>query len=169
MKNKCNFIFLILTLTSCSNNVITSNKSSIISTSSSSVSIETCNNHFDCLSGVKLENINKITYAHLFLSSSWKVNEKYYTDFYNDINVEYQTIDSSVITEEMFESRDTTFFQITFTAQQEEKYINLMYYQNKIYFNYNKFEAYISTNDVFLKEEYLSDGYEGTDWVGIIP
>ena len=167
MKNKCNFIFLLLTLTSCSNNVTTSNNSSIISTSSSSVSIESCDNHFDCLTGIKLENINKIAYAHLFLSSSWKVNEKYYTNFYNDINIEYQMIDSSVITEEMFESWDTTFFQITYTTQQEETYINLMYYQNKIYFNYHEFEAYVSTNDVFLKEEYLSDGYEGTDWVGI--
>ena len=180
MNNKCNFMFLLLILTSCSNNiststnnVSTSNNSSIISTSSSSVSIETCDNHFDCLTGIKLENINKIAYAYFFLSSSWKVNEKYYTNFYNDINVEYQTIENLVFTDEMLTSGEspiyTPIFQITYSSQQEEKYINIIYYQNKIYFNYYEFVSYVSVNEIFLKEEYLSDGYEGTDWEGLVP
>jgi len=180
MKNKCNFIFLLLILTSCSNNiststnnVSTSNNSSIISTSSSSVSIESCDNHFDCLTGIKLENINKIAYTYLSISSSWKVNEKYYTNFYNDINVEYQAIENLVFTDEMLTSGEspiyTPIFQITYSSQQEEKYINIIYYQNKIYFNYLEFVSYVSVNEIFLKEEYFLDGCEGSDWKGLVP
>jgi len=179
MNKKFNLIVLLLTLTSCSNsisttnNISTSNNSSIISTSSSSVSIESCDNHFDCLTGVKLENINKIAYTYLSISSSWKVNEKYYTNFYNDINVEYQAIENLVFTDEMLNSGEspifTPIFQITYSSQQEEKYINIIYYQNKIYFNYLEFVSYVSVNEIFLKEEYFLDGCEGSDWKGLVP
>lgn len=152
---KFSFIILLLTLASCSNNASSSNNLSITSTSSSSVSIETCDNHFDCLTDISLGNIVEIKYTYNNISAILSIDENYHSDFFNDINVEYQTIDNLYVTDNILDSNDTCIFEIGYLIDEEEKTLEILYNQNKIYFgNYDDI-AYVSIGDILLEEKYF--------------
>lgn len=94
MKNKCNFIFLLLTLTSCSNNVATSTNSSSSNISSTNSTMENIvQNDLSNITNLQKENISNIYGGFPVASYRYSVEEQHFSCFYDFINIEYTIIE----------------------------------------------------------------------------
>lgn len=94
MKNKCNFIFLLLTLTSCSNNVTTSTNSSSSNISSTNSTMENIvQNNLNNITKLEKENISNIYGGFPVASYRYDVEKQHIDYFYDFINIEYTIIE----------------------------------------------------------------------------
>ena len=143
-------ILLLIILAGCNNINSSINSISNLSVNSNSNLVEN-NFTFENITNIKYENITKITYTMDMISAIHHIDEKYYDDLYNDINVEYTLVDSDISN-----IIQGLTYQIIVEYNGDSK-LTIIYENNKIYFENqdNLFQYYESNVEIILNEDYF--------------